>query len=131
MTESLTVVRAELVDDLEGGGFLVTEHLDQGVKAPAVVIGCGNPYLTPAELLRPDELVVSLELFLLFRAAQRDAMTTAVNRGVQDLLLAIDDRWTFLDASAPFRATNLPGNPPVCRVRITANVRITTPEGTN
>ena len=126
MTATLTDARAELAADLRAAGFSVTEHLDQRIEAPAVVIACGNPYLTPtADTFRPDELIVGLDLFLLFKLAQRDAMTTAVNRVVQDLLLAIDDRWTFSEASAPFRATNLQGNPPVCRVRISANVRIT------
>ena len=124
MTASLTATRAELVEDLVVAGFSVTEHVDGAIHPPAVVLSCGNPYLVPGELLARDELVANIELFIVFRAAQKDAMTVAVNRVVQDVLLAIDDRWAFRDASAPFRATNLNGLP-VCRVRISANVRIT------
>ena len=131
MTATLEEARAELVVDLEAADFRVTEHLDGRIEAPAVVLACGNPYLTPPvpdptfSEVAGDVLVVHLELFLVLRVAQRDAMTEAVNRTVQDVLLAIDDRWTFRDASAPFRATNLSGNPTVCRLRIDSSVRIT------
>lgn len=125
MTKSLEETRTELVADLEAASFLVVEHLDGKVQPPAVVIACGNPYLLDGELLKRDELQLNLDLFLVLRAAQRDAMTVTVNRAVQDLLLAIDDQWVFREASAPFRATNLNGNPPVCRVRLSTNVLIT------
>lgn len=129
MTPTLVEVRAELVADLEAAGLHPTEHLDKGLEPPAVVIACGNPYLTDAEVLRRDELQMRLELFVVFEAAEGEAMTSAVDRAVQDVLLAIDDRWTFLEASAPFRATNLHGLP-VCRLRLSTNTRMTTAEGT-
>ena len=131
----LKATRSELVNDLEAADFRVSEHLDGKIQAPAVVLACGNPYLTPPDPdptfgeVAGDVLVVHLELFVVFRVAERDAMTKAVNRIVQDVLLAIDDRWVFRDASAPFRASNLNGNPPVCRIRIDTTVLIT--EGTD
>lgn len=129
MTPTLVAVRAELVADLTAAGLSVTEHLDDQLEPPAVVIACGNPYLVDGDVLRRDELVVALDLFVVFEAAQGQAMTSAVDRAVQDVLLAIDDRWAFREASAPFRATNLSGLP-VCRLRLSTNARLT-PEGTD
>lgn len=129
-TPTLEDARAELVADLTAAGFHTTEQLDASLNPPAVVLAPGNPYLTPdPQSLKRDELVVALELFAVFPLAEGAGMVEVSGRMVQDVLLAIDDRWTFLDASAPFRATNL-GGLPVCRVRVSTNVRITTnPEG--
>lgn len=125
MTASLEDTRAALVADLEAAGFKVTESLDGKINAPAVLVACSDPYLTEGDVLARDELVAHLDLFIVFKIAHGQAMTVAVNRATQDLLLAIDDSWSFRDTSAPFRASNINGNPPVCRVRVSNNVRIT------
>lgn len=129
-TVTLEEARAELVADLRLAGFAVTERVDTNLNPPAVVVFPANPYLLPSgESFNAADLVVGLELFVVFPIADGGSMVATSGRMVQDLLLGIDDRWTFRDASAPFRATNL-GGLPVCRVRISSNVRITTnPEG--
>jgi len=134
-TPSLEEARAELEADLQLAGFRVTERVDANISPPVVVISPGNPYLTPPDPdptfgdTATDVLVVALELFVVFKLADGSAMTSVAGRAVQDVILGIDDRWSFRDASAPFRATNL-GGLPVCRVRISTNVRITSTEGT-
>lgn len=119
---SLAGTWAELVADLETAGFWVATGIPEAIEPPAVILSTGDPYLEKADTF--TELIANLELFVLFTITTDDTFIAEANRAVQDVLLALDDRWSFMGASAPFRARNVNGYP-ASRIRISTTITIT------
>lgn len=125
---SLAATRAELVADLRVAGYAVTEHPEQTVNAPAVLVAAPtlDDLISEGDTFDRSVVVMRLELFLLPEISQGDAFIEALTTGVQGLLLAIDDRWKFGGASGPFRASNLGGQIAI-RVRVSTTAKLEAP----
>lgn len=118
MDLSLTATRAELVSALEEAGYVVYNGLPRSVERNRTVamLTPGEPYLTSAGAAFGTHLL-HLEVWLGFEAADNDAFSEETDPHILALIAAIPDRWLFVDAAAPFSATDL-GGIIVCRIRI-------------
>lgn len=120
----------EAWDDLEAAltaaGYHVADHVPPAVEPPLVIMSTADPYLVKSDTLG-TEAIVTLELFLVFEAAEGSQFTTAVNAAVGSLItvsMTAGEGWEFEGCSAPFRATNAGGLPSV-RVRVSTPVDLT------
>jgi len=120
---SLAGTWAELVTGLETAGFSVASGIPEAIEPPAVILSTGDPYLEESDTFGPT-LIANLELFVLFEITTAETFIAGANRAIQDVLLALDDRWSFKGASAPFRARNVSGLP-ASRIRISTTITIT------
>lgn len=125
MSLTLVETRAELVADLRLAGFAVSEHPDQAINAPAVLVvpSSTSDFISEADTFDPAEVTLRLDLYLLPAVAEGAAFIDAVTTGIQRLILAIDDRWKFDGASSPFRASNLAGQI-ACRIQLATTAHL-------
>lgn len=114
----LVATRAELVEALEALDYVVHNGVPRAVDASAthVMLTPADPYLDRSAGTF-QTYTLHLELWLGFHAADNDAFTAESDPLILGLLEALPARWLFVDAAAPFSATDL-GGLIVCRIRI-------------
>lgn len=120
---SLLDTRAELEAALANAGYLVTSGIPHSVDTSSTVamIVPAEPYIT-TDGCTYGTWRLHLEVWLGFEAASNDAFSAETDPLILDLVSALPDRWLFIDAAAPFAATDL-GGLIVCRIRIDTLVR--------
>lgn len=115
--------KAELKDTLEQRGYTVHNGIPRRVSGhhTAVMLTPADPYLTQ-EGRTYGTWRLCLEAWLGFRAAENDAFSEETDPLILKLVEDLPTRWAFINAAAPFSATDL-GGLIVCRLRIDTLVR--------
>lgn len=115
---TITEARAELVTALESADYLVCNGIPREVDAARTVamLTPSDPYLTCDPGVTYGTWKLHLEVWLGFAAADNDAFSSETDPHITALIDAVPARWAFIDAAAPFSATDL-GGLIVCRLR--------------
>ena len=98
---SLSDLRIELVEALNGAGLAAETHVPGGIDPPIVLVFPSDPYVERGDTLKPDVFQVNYDLILFADTASNARNTEALDEMITAALFAVMGDWHLVGVGQP------------------------------
>lgn len=120
---SLSDLRSELVEAINGAGYAAEGYVPEGIDPPIVIINPSDPYVERGDTLKANEFQVNYDLNLVAQTAINSAVTEELDNMIEGVVLALSD-WHIVGVGQPFITIENSANFLAARVQVATIIEI-------